>query len=330
MLWLTAAGFSQTPFHPNPDNATLILYSDRWTLWNVSRALESSFTRTSYESFYYLQETGKPQTAKLIYKAIEGQIQSFSPVWVHNDGTVIGWDMNFNYLTDAVQPAEKEPELPNSHYYPVLVNCNSAGVVLMANNEHQNTDVTAPLYFLTWSFDPNVVDYRNPLMVTDSAGIPFYSSRVFMTSNKILSYRPPYFFRYDIKSSQLDIREVELLQNVSEVVAFDGNMVVFKKPNTLYTYVFEPERLDSVLVAEDCMVIACREKRIYCIQGQALTKSDTLNFMLQSYDLKKAAWTSHKEIFRGDIKEESGVPVHMILRDKLRIWTNKRWLDIGW
>jgi hypothetical protein len=208
------------------------------------------------------------------------------------------------------------------------VQCNAAGVVLMANNEQNSTDVTSPLYFLPWSHDRNVINYDDPQLITDSAGVPFYSSRVFISPDRILSYRPPYFFWYDLKNLQLDDREVETLQNLSEIVAFDGGTVVYKNLNTLYAYTFEPERLDSVSVTDNSMILACRGQKIFCIQPLALTKSDSLNLMLQSYDLKKAAWTTHKEIFRGDIQEETGTPVHMILKDRLRVWINKRWFDL--
>ena len=329
LLWITSTGFSQTAFFPDPDNATLILYTDQWALWNVTKAMETTFPRSSYESLYYLQRQGDAD-AQLVYKAIEGQIQSFSPVWVHSNGTVIGWDINFNFLADGVEPAGKEPVLPNSTYYPVLVNCNAPGVVLMANNEHSSTDVTAPLYFLSWSYDHDVVDYRDPRPITDSSGVPFYSSRVFMATDKILSYRPPYFFWYDIKTSRQEIVQVDDFQNTSEVVAFDGSMVVFKNGNTLFTYIFKSKRLNSISVSEDCMVLTCRGLKIYCIQGQALTKSDSLNLMLQSYDLNKAVWTTHKEVFSGDYHGDNGAPVHMILKDRLRVWTNKRWFEITW
>jgi hypothetical protein len=52
--------------------------------------------------------------------------------------------------------------------------------------------------------------------------------------------------------------------------------------------------------------------------------------VLQSYDFKTATWTTHKEIFRGDVNDETGLPVYMVLKDRLKLWTNERWFDLWW
>lgn len=329
LLWLISrAGISQSAFSPNPENATLYLYTEKWVLWHASKAVTSSFPRTAYETQFYLQRHGE-QTAKLIYKAIDGQIQSFSPIWVHHNGTVIGWDVNFNYLADAVEPAETEPSLPNSLYYPVLVLCTGEGVVLMANNEQTSTDVNAPLYFLPWSYDRNVVQYRSPRLITDSVGMAFYAPRICSSNGKILSIRPPYFFLYDIGSGRLEKRQVDLPE-LSGMIAFDGETMVFKNGSTLYSYSFKTARRDSVTVTDGCTVLACRGNKIYCVQEQALTKSDSLNLALESYDLDKAVWTVHTEVFRRDLNEETGMPVYMILKDRMKLWTSGRWFELRW
>lgn len=330
LIWLAVqTGFAQSSFSPNPGNATLCLYTDTWALWNVSQAIGTSFPRASYETKYYLQRNGE-QSARLVYKAIEGQIQSFSPIWIHADGTAIGWDINFNFLAGEVMPAETEPYLPNSLYYPVLVHCTGAGVVLMANNEHSSNEVTAPLYFLPWSYDRNVVDYRHPRLITDSTGMAFYSPRIWSSASAILSLRPPFLFLYDVGTSRLDIRRVDILRETTAALAFDGKTTVLKNANTLYAYSIGSGSLDSVSMPDESTVLCIRGNKLYCIQAHALTKSDSLNLVLQSYDFKTATWTTHKEIFRGDVNDETGLPVYMVLKDRLKLWTNARWFDLWW
>lgn len=326
---------AQETIIPSPDKAFLMVATEDWLVWNVNEFLEQEGPRRgrpSSRNSFYLQKINEKK-ARLIYRDTIGDIQSFVPIWVLDKEVIVGWDGTFQRLRNGRIDILDFVSLPGSLYYPVLCGVMSDGVLMMTQNEQHSTDAYERVYFLPWSGDDRLVDDRKAVLVSDSVGIPFFWPSVKWYGHTVLTWRAPMLYRYDRKRRILDSIPLPVTAEASgpsHISAFDGARIVLQHGATRLAYDLESKNVINLSFPDDFNIFTVHGNFVYGVLGAALTKSDSLTYLFQAYDMNQKKWLTLLNLSSLDINQEIGFPACIETRSGLRIWSGGRWHVKDW
>jgi hypothetical protein len=322
---------AQRMSNPAPDRAFLVLATDAWKVWQRQQPIGEGGTSVIS---YYLQRRGSAD-ADLAYRDTVGQMLSFSPVWVWNNGTVIGWDGFFSFVRDG-KFHKVDPEiqrLSGSEYYPVLCGTMAEGIVALTQNQQTSMEANERLYFVPWSFDERVADYDRAQLITDGEGVSFWSPPVRWSGSKVAAWRAPRLFVFDIPKRTVDTLGVNLPGGNAgplQIAGFDGNRALLRQGSAKAMYDLADRRITPADWPDDLAVIAYHGDYLYGVQGAPLTKSDTLTYLLEARNVVTGQWTRLATLAISEIDQESQLPAHIVRDDRFFVWTAGRWLEFQW
>ncbi len=319
---------------PTPDKALLMAATDKWLVWNVADyAGEQGFANTpTLRNSFYVQKVGS-KTARLVYEDTIGMVQSFVPIWVLDDESLVGWDGGFQRLRNGRVEMLDFISLPGSLYYPVLCGVMSEGVLMMTQNEQQSTEAYERVYFIPWSDDERLLDVRRAVRVSDEVGIPYFWPSVRWIDKTVLTWRPPTVYRFDLARLRLDSIQLPISGESggpSHIAAYDGKTIILQHGSTRLAYDEKAGRVTSLPFSQDFNIFAVHGDYVYGVLGAPLTKSDSLTYFFQAYDMKRKKWQTILSLASADMNHEIGFPACVEFKDGLRIWSGGEWHTRRW
>lgn len=315
-------------FIPDPANAQLTLVTPSWLVWTKETALPRSgpvdygSTRISV----YIQ-TEPDQPAWKVYEEVVGMINNFQPVWVWKDGSVVSWSGWFSFARKGIlhEPEAIMDTIPGATEMPVLRSMGDRGVIVMVPKEAVSMTSTHRLYFVPWTWDKRILDYRQARLITDDDGIGYWSGQVLYANGKFVASRSEKVFCYDSYTSKTDtLRLTSISPKISSSpTGFDGQNVLIQTDTSL-TFVQLADRSEqSIRISRDWQWIGLKGRFGYGFTIDA-------DSAIQRYRLTRRDLLSGTEEIFATIRlnaqaEDFQEPACFIRGNKLWLWLDGRW-----
>lgn len=329
---ISFTGLSYSQFIPDPDKAQLVFYNNYGFVWRTEKSLETVNTRPStVVTFYFQNNLSEP--AQFLYRDTIGIISRFNPIWIDKNGTLVAWDGFFSYLSNGrvITPDFDSQKVPNSLYYPVLCGISEKGVLLLAQNEQNTTNFNEAAYFVPWSNDKKLLDFQKAVRFTDSTGVPFFSTVVKWSDNRILSWRPPMLFCYDLNKTELDSFKLETHAlpggydelSVSQLSFFDGEIVLINHYGENIGFDLNLRKQFTLSYKSNLQWLARKDDLVYAVRQNV--QADSVEYALISYHLQSRKTSDIIKFNTDEIIGDIGLPVYIIWPNYLILWTRHQW-----
>ncbi len=311
-------------FIPDPTNAQFVLATPSWIVWTTQKRL-ADMPKVDDGSFrievVIQSEPGQP--AWKVYEHISGMVNMFSPVWVWKDGSVIAWGGWFSMAKkNVLYEPENLDSITGSSEMPVLRSVGENGVIVMAPTEEVTMTSNHRLYFVPWTWDKRVVDYRRQKQMTDDEGIGYWSGSVLYADGKFLTSRSGKLFCYSAKDSRLDTLRMNSIDKASSPIAFDGKSALVAS-DTQCIYIDLQSKIEQkIYLPPEWQWVGLKGSEGFGIRTENDGTSST-------YKLIRRELLTGVEKILGQYSEDNNdyhAPIAFIQGNTLWFWANKQWL----
>lgn len=319
-------------FFPDPTNADFVLATPDWIVWRTFQPTVDSTNiihdRPGGIRTYYIQAEPGSQGWPVNKETI-GMIETFNPIWVWKNGTTISWDMFMSYAFkgDVVHIDDTTTHFKGATELPTLRHVFEKGLVFIVPKSEVTLESVHPLYFVPWSWNNQLLDYRHAAQVSDDLGISYWSGRILNSENAIAFMRVGVLFIYDLQKQKLD--SVKTDRYLQDLVVMDDQRLILQSDTCLIVYDRVTKQMSDIPFIEKMVAFAVRGTSFYGFIPTS-EEVETTSFDLIRTDIL----TGRKSILfqLTELNHRLGgsamYPIHFIRGDNLWVWKNDRWVKI--
>ncbi|MBX7151081.1 hypothetical protein K1X84_05535 [bacterium] len=316
-------------FFPDPTNAEFVLATPDWIVWRTYKQIIDSNNiiddRPSGIRTYYIQSEPGAQGWP-VNKETVGMIETFNPIWVWKNGTTISWDLFMSYSSkgEVVYLNDTTTHFKGATELPTLRHIFEKGLVFIVPKSDVTLESVHPLYFVPWSWNNQLLNYRNAKQVSDDFGIPYWSGRVLSSENAIASMRAGVIFIYDLQKQKLD--SVKTDRYMRDLVVMDDRRLIIQSDTCLIVYDRVTKNITDIPFPEKLIAVAVRGTSFYGFVPTS-EEAETTSFDLVKMDVSNRSKSIVLQLTEANdrLGGSAMYPIHFIRNNYLWVWKNGHW-----